>query len=122
MAHATLEDLRARYPDCLSDESRAAALLEDASSLIDREVEAACASPDGATLLRVACAVASRALNPASPGFGVSQTTQTAGSYSQSVSFANPSGDLYLTKAERSSLGLCSQSVGALRPRVGGGE
>ncbi len=36
---------------------------------------------------------------------GVSQSTQTAGSFSESMSYSNPDGDLYLTSAERKSLG-----------------
>ena len=36
---------------------------------------------------------------------GVSQGTQTAGSYSESLTWANPSGDIYLTASEKESLG-----------------
>ena len=36
---------------------------------------------------------------------GVTQSTQTAGSYSESLSYANPAGDLYLTTSEKEALG-----------------
>jgi len=37
---------------------------------------------------------------------GVRQRTQTAGSYSENFTFANPSGDLYLTAMEKQALGI----------------
>ena len=42
---------------------------------------------------------------------GVSQSTQTAGSFSESMSYSNPDGDLYLTSAERKSLGKGVQTA-----------
>ena len=35
----------------------------------------------------------------------MTQSTQTAGSYSESLSYANPAGDLYLTTSEKEALG-----------------
>ena len=43
------------------------------------------------------------------PAAGVSQHTETAGSYSESISYSNPAGDLYLTSAEKKSLGVGCQ-------------
>ena len=53
----------------------------------------------------ICCAMVKRAmLADADDTAGVSQHTETAGSYSESYSYANPTGDLYLTSAERSDL------------------
>ena len=40
---------------------------------------------------------------------GISQSSQTAGPFTESLTYANPAGDLYLTNAERTSLGLKRQ-------------
>jgi hypothetical protein len=37
---------------------------------------------------------------------GVSQKSITGGPYTQNISFSNPSGDMYLTKGDRSLLGI----------------
>ena len=43
----------------------------------------------------------------------------TAGPYTQSWTFANPSGDMYLTKMEKRLLGITSGYIGSIRPKVG---
>ncbi|NMM96291.1 phage protein [Bifidobacterium sp. DSM 109960] len=52
----------------------------------------------------ICCAMVKRAMLASDDTAGVSQHTETAGSYSESYSYANPTGDLYLTSAERSDL------------------
>lgn len=52
----------------------------------------------------ICCAMVKRAMLAADDTAGVSQHTETAGSYSESYSYANPTGDLYLTSAERADL------------------
>ena len=61
------------------------------------------------TLRRICCAVAKRAMLAGDDTAGVSQHTETAGSYSESYSYSNPAGDLYLTSAEKKSLGVGCQ-------------
>ena len=108
-AFATVDDLAARWR-ALSDAEKAQAsvLLDDASDLI-RTTCRTYADADPSTLKRIACAVVKRAMLAGEDVAGVSQHTETAGSYSESYSYSNPAGDLYLTKAEKVSLGLQRQ-------------
>lgn len=89
------------------ERQRAERLLADASDLIRQECPRWQRAPDS-TRERVACAAVKRAMaGPlADEGLtGISATTETAGPFSQQVTYATPQGDLYLTKAERRSLG-----------------
>lgn len=102
---ATVEDLEARWHALTSEEQkRAERLLADASDLI----RASCPNWARATPLtreRVACAIVKRAMLASDDIAGVTQHAQTAGSYSESFSYSNPDGDLYLTRSEKESLG-----------------
>lgn len=102
--YATVGDVEARWR-ALSDseETRCAALIEDAGDLI-RTTCPNWQSAGEATLRRVTCAAVIRALQSGDMA-GVTQSSQTAGPFSQSWSYSNPSGDLYLTKAEKKALG-----------------
>ena len=111
---ATVADLEDRWRGLsTAEQSRATVLLGDASQLILSENPDAGELP--ADLLRmVTCNVVRRAM--ATPGGddsggAISQTSMTAGPYQQSFTFSNPSGDLYLTKAERRWLGITSQKA-----------
>ena len=113
MTFATVADYAARH-GAPPDESRCAALLDDASALLMSEYLARYGSEweegehpafdRGACA--VACAVVSRALSVPDGFQGATQYTQTAGSYSASMTMANPTCDLYLTKADRTRLGI----------------
>lgn len=111
---ATPADLAARWrPLAPGEVERARVLIEDAQSLIQDECPR-WAAASAATRRRVVCAVVKRAMaGPlADEGLtGISATTETAGPFSQQVTFANPSGDMYLTRAEK-------RSLGAGRPRA----
>lgn len=102
---ATHADLEARWRTLSpADQARADVLLEDASALIldlKPDVEE-WASPT--TLTAIVCAMVKRVMQGPADLDGVTQTQQTAGPFSQGVSFANPSGDLYLTKGEKKRL------------------
>lgn len=96
---AVTEAVAARLPDLLLD-ATAVILAElpgyepGADAVLDRNAQAVC------------CSVVHRALDR-KPGFaGVSQASQTAGSYNQSMSFANPDGALYLGSSDRARLGI----------------
>lgn len=108
-AFATADDLEKRWHALTATEKqKATTLLDDASDLI----RTTC--PDWqqarpSTLRRVCCAVAKRAMLAGDDTAGVSQHTETAGAFSESFSYSNPAGDLYLTSAEKKSLGVGCQ-------------
>ena len=121
MAYATVQDLEARY-GALTDgqQERASVLLDDAAVLIDSAATIDTEARESAARV-VSCAMVNRALQAAeSDAYGVSQATMTAGSYSQSMSFANPSGDLYFTSTEKALLGISGGYIGSIQPRIGG--
>lgn len=107
--HAAVDDLRALWPEAGTfDEARAEALLPLVSAAIDGMCAADGVDASGideAILRLVTCQVATRMLMT-SGGYGVTQTSWGASPYSGSESFANPTGDIYLTKTEKELLGL----------------
>ena len=123
MRYAEVSDLEARWRTLTDDEqAKASVLLEDASALIDSMGEVDSSDPASAKLLcAVTCNVVQRAMSSASmDSFGVTQQSMTAGPYTQSWSYSNPTGDLYLTRAEKKSLGLTNGYIGSIRPMIGG--
>ena len=125
---ATVEDYDARHATPLDQNLRgvAAARLADASARIASELELAgidwrrrMGTNDvfRATLTSVTCAMAERSLAAALPG--VKSRQQSAGPYSFTDSFANPTGDLYLLASERRDLGMGRARMGCMRPRIG---
>lgn len=123
MAYATIDDLEARYgevPSELSD--RVDALLEDAATILDAQVVVDISDQQQLARLRlVSCSMVNRALQAAeSDAYGISQASMTAGSYTQSMSYANPSGDLYLTGTEKRMLGVGTGYILSLRAGSGG--
>lgn len=122
MAYATIDDLEARYgevPSELSD--RVDALLEDAATILDAQVAVDISDQQQLARLRlVSCSMVNRALQAAeSDAYGISQASMTAGSYTQSMSYANPSGDLYLTGTEKRMLGVGTGYILSLRAGSG---
>jgi hypothetical protein len=111
---ASVDDYRARYESADSD-ARILVKLTDASNQIRREFGGDVPTDELwlANALTVACELASSALN--APQGGVSQLQQTAGSYTGQLTFSNPEGRLYLTKAQRTMLGLEDMVVGYAR-------
>ena len=104
-AFATVDDLARRWHALTSaEQGKAEALLDDASDLI-RSTCPLWTNASTATLKRVCCAAAKRAMLSGDDTAGISQHTETAGSYSESYSYSNPAGDLYLTASEQSALG-----------------
>ena len=104
-AFATVDDLEKRWHALASEErGKAEALLDDASDLI-RSTCPLWAEASAATLKRVCCAAAKRAMLSGDGIAGISQHTETAGSYSESYSYSNPAGELYLTASEKAALG-----------------
>ena len=102
---AQVGDLEARWHALTGEEyNRAEALLADASDLI-RTTCPRGPAPTPPRLKRTACWAVKRAMQAGPDMSGVTQSTQTAGSYSESLSYANPAGDLYLTTSEKEALG-----------------
>jgi hypothetical protein len=64
---------------------------------------------------RVVCAMVQRAMDaPDDAGFGIATVQETVGPFSRSFNYSNPTGDLYLTKAERRLLGGGVQRAGSI--------
>jgi hypothetical protein len=121
MAYATVADLEARYgevPVELAD--RAAVLLGDAATIIDARVAVDISDQALMERLRyVSCAMVNRALEAAeADAYGVSTTSYTMGPFTQSATFSNPGGDLYLTSGELRLLGAAGTVVGSIRAEV----
>ena len=103
-AFAAVDDVAARWRTLSeSEETRCMALLADASDLIRTTCPNWQTAGEG-TLRRVCCAVVIRAMQSGDMQ-GVTQTSQTAGPFTQSWSYSDPAGALYLTKQEKRSLG-----------------
>lgn len=108
MAYATVKELEERWRDLSETEKgKAAVLLEDAAAILDSELGRCGLEPEGLSgeLRYVSCQMVRRAM--ASPIEGdVTNLSRTAGSFSESLTLANPSGDMYLTSNERRLLGV----------------
>lgn len=107
---ATSADLIARWrPLTPTEETRADALLEDASQMIldeDRRRVLADLTEVTPSLVRVVCKMVQRAMTAPVDAQPVSQLSQSMGPFAESATYVNPAGDMYLTKAERRQLGL----------------
>lgn len=112
---ATLDDLIVRWRYLGDDEAnQAAALLGDASAVlrtvvrdVDARLEASLLDPVIPKM--VVCAMVKRAMLAGSNGDGVSSMQDQTGPFMQQVTFANPLGNLYLTKADMRALGVGGQ-------------
>lgn len=103
-AFATGDDLRARW-SLAPDGDQADAVLEDASVWLQAMYDL----PDkpseklSAVLRIIVCSMAKRALLSENTDH-VESLSQTAGAFSQSSSFRNSEGNMFLTRAEREML------------------
>lgn len=125
---ATVERYRATHPDDVLGDERLLALLGQATNIICVELDRHdidYVSPSEtftACLERITITMVHRSAGGAGGEipFGATQFSQTAGSYTRSASFANPTGDLYLTKAEKLQLGIGRARVCVTTPYQGG--
>lgn len=121
----TLEEYAARY-GTPSDPGRVSTLLQDACDMLltayegrwDCYVKGAHTAFDRG-YKAVACAVVSRAVNVPDCFAGATQYSQTAGSYNASVTFANPTANLWLGKSDLKRLGLAGMRIGTIAPMIG---
>lgn len=122
---ATVAQYEARYGDA-DDPDALAETLMDATRAIAAELDKASvgyASPgEGfADRLMQACrSAAYRAMGQGDIPLGATQFSEGADGYTQSVSFRNPYGEVYLSKAERRLLGLDGAKIGFASPYGGG--
>ena len=123
MAFALVSDIEARWRDLsTSEESRASVLIDDASAMLNSMVTVDPSDEQQAALLKtVCCSMVIRSMTAtAAENYGVSQASMTAGAYTQSWTYSNPSGDMYLTKLEKKLLGIESGYIGSIQPAING--
>lgn len=100
---ASSADLKSRWPE-MPDSTVADTLLDDASQLI-RDTCPGWTAASEATLRAIVCAMVKRAMISGLDNAGLSSSQETAGPFSQTWNYANPTGDLYLTRTEKQRLG-----------------
>lgn len=126
-AYATLEDLQSRWRSLSADEQqRATTLLSDAAVKIALACKQSGVAIDAADELQsealksINCEMVKRAMMSPIDMPPVSSFAQTAGSYSESQTYVNPTGDLYMTLGEKKMLGIGTQKMGSITPIIGG--
>lgn len=125
MSWATVEQYEARYGAAV-DVDTLQECLDDATAQINSQLTAAGIdysepSADYARLLMMVCRqMAHRAMGATESAlpFGATQASQTAGPYTQSFSFGNPYGDLYITASEKRMLGIGKPYIGSVPTAV----
>lgn len=125
-AFATIEELESRWRSLKDTEKdRAETLLLDASVkivsmckqhgvTIDEEDEVQAHS-----LVSISCEMVKRAMLASVDMAPTTNYSQAAGGYSESFTYANPTGDLYLTSAEKRELGISRQRMFSVKPSGG---
>lgn len=125
---ATLVDYESRYGKVAeADGGRVEALLSDASDMLLTAYESrwgAYKAGDHAAFDRsarsVACAIVSRAVNTPLGLAGATQLSQSAGGiYNASVTFANPTAELWVGKSDLKRLGLAGTRIGSIDAMTG---
>lgn len=118
MAYASHADIEARWRTLsATEEAQADTLCADASAIIDALVMV---DDEKLELAKVVCCnMVIRAMSASqSDAYGLSQSSMTAGPYTQSWSYANPSGDMYLTKLDKQMLGITRGYIGSIPPKI----
>lgn len=127
---ATVADVEERWRELSEDEeTRCGALLSDASVMIAAELskrgtDVEGIDPDGLlgkSLTSVTCSMVIRSMKTPVDQQATTNYTQSAVGYSESFAYANPSGDLYLTKTERRQLGIGGADFGVVLPDINRG-
>lgn len=121
MAFATSNDLEVRWRTLTDAEAeRADVLLGDAAVYLSALVGIDPEDENQQEALKiVSCNMVQRAMvASANNAFGVSEARIQADIYSQTMTYANPSGDLYLTAAEKRLLGITGSYLTSIRPTI----
>ena len=124
MAYADVHDIEVRLNRTFTSSETASvqALLDGASAVLSKLVRVDETDGEQAALLEFVCtnmvcrAISAQGLDV----LGASQASITAGAYTQSYSFATPSGDMYLTKLEKRLLGITSCYIGSIEAEIKG--
>lgn len=124
-AFATADDYIKRY-GAVDDTDQLTVLLEDASNFLKalyveewgQDYMAGVHPVFDDNACAVTCAIVSRSLNVPAGMQGVSQASQSADVYSASFSFANPTGDIYISKSDKQRLGLGGMKIGTIAPLI----
>lgn len=122
MAFATYEDVEARWRTLTAEEqTRVVELLNDASTILSGMVVVDDADREQAAALKlVSCNMVIRSMVAASSSaFGVDELQATMGPFGQTAHFANPNGDMYLTKLDKKLLGIGGGKGRILHPAYG---
>lgn len=120
---ATVADYESRFGE-VEDESRLEVFLNDASVMMAVEMGAAgvdyanAQEPLASAIVAVCCEVAHRSMGARPDLYGVTNYSQGATDYSESFTYANPNGDMYLTKTQKRMLGIRGGSIGSVRPAI----
>lgn len=125
MAYADVSDIEARWRELTDEEqARAAVLLDDASTMLAALVTVDDSDQRQAAALKmVACNMVVRVMSAGTSAvFGAVGGSMTGGPYSQSWTYEAPTGDMYLTKAEKALLGVSAMIVGTIAPHYHHGE
>lgn len=126
MAYASVTDLEARWRTLsTAEKARAEVLLGDASARLaalypQLEKRIATGDMDPRVPAQVVCSMVQRSMGSTDVGANVQSVSETVGPFSQSIQYANPAGDLYLTKAEKTLLRGGAQT--AFSVDIGGGK
>ena len=114
MAYADVSDLEVRWRTLTDEEqARAEALLDDASAMLDAYITVDETDEKQLNLLKiVVCNMVERAMSTGGDMYGVTQQSMTAVGFTQQFSYANPTGDLYITKSEKRMLGISGTGKG----------
>lgn len=115
MRFAEVFDIEARWRALSAEEAvRAGVLIEDASAMLQSLVSVDADDARQAELLKtVCCSMVIRAMSAtAADSYGATQMSMTAGAYSQSWTYSNPTGDLYLTRFEKKLLRIGVGRIG----------
>lgn len=112
MAYANVEDLAARWrPLSGAETTRATVLLDDAAVRIDAAKPPAVPLADAEVRKIVSCEMVKRAML----SNGITQQSQNSGGlFSQQVTYANPTGDMYLTREDKKILGVRRQTASSV--------
>lgn len=125
-AFATSSDLASRWRDLNETETkRAETLLLDATAKITSMCDASGVTIDETdkvqahNLKAITCEVVKRAMLCSVDSAPTTNYSQGAGAYTESFTYANPTGDLYLTSAEKKLLGIGRQRIFSIQPTGG---
>lgn len=120
MSFATVSDYEAKYGE-VADAERLQVWLDDVTTYLTKLLGNRYDATDEAqaAALRVVCRDCThRAFESNAPGFGVSNYSQSANGFTESMTYANATGDIYVTKNERKMLGIGGMSAGYLKPTL----